>query len=121
MSDKIISKVDIKEHQAWVASKPDETLTREQNIVKYAFGLPEEVGEVLSIIKKSMFNGKPVDAQKLKLELGDVSWYLIALIDALGYDFDEILQLNRVKLDTRYKDKYSHEESLKRVDLVDSK
>lgn len=42
-------------------------------------------------------------------ELGDVSWYLAVVADALGYDLETIFQMNIDKLRKRYPDGFDEE------------
>lgn len=66
------------------------------------FGLAGEVGEVLDMVKKHRYHGKPLDMPKLLAEAGDVAWYLNQLIVALGSDWDTVLRMNIAKLEARY-------------------
>ncbi len=50
-----------------------------------ALGLAGEVGEVSELIKKSIRDNAPLDIQKLKLELGDVLWYLAISLRAWNF------------------------------------
>lgn len=65
-------------------------------------GLSGEVGEVNDIIKKDLFHEKPWDDMHLKKEIGDVLWYIAMLCYSLGYDMDEIMQMNIDKFNQRY-------------------
>jgi NTP pyrophosphatase (non-canonical NTP hydrolase) len=51
----------------------------EKEISAYALGLAGEVGEVVDLLKKSWGHGHPLDSEKLKKELGDSLWYVVAL------------------------------------------
>lgn len=51
----------------------------EKEISAYALGLAGEVGEVVDLLKKSWGHGHPLDSDKLKKELGDSLWYVVAL------------------------------------------
>lgn len=66
------------------------------------FGLSGEVGEVQDIIKKWIFHEKPLDIIHLKKELGDVMWYIAMFCHSMGWELDEILQMNIEKLQNRY-------------------
>ena len=71
--------------------------------IKYmTIGLCGEVGEVCNEIKKMERddNGKLTEERlnKIKLEMGDVLWYYIGLCRKLGINFNEILVLNKKKL-----------------------
>lgn len=80
----------------------------EKNKVVYpALGLAGETGEAVDIIKKTIrYGNDPTDLGKreeaMKLELGDVQWYWCNLCIDLGFDPEEILQMNYDKLRDRY-------------------
>lgn len=69
------------------------------------YGIIGELGEVIEPIKKSERPGdraQPYNREKLKLEFGDVYWYLTRLVHEHGFDLDEILKLNIEKLNKRH-------------------
>lgn len=55
-----------------------------------------------------------MDKEALKKELGDVLWYIACCASALDVDLDEIGQLNIEKLQNRYPNGFSKEDSLNR-------
>jgi NTP pyrophosphatase (non-canonical NTP hydrolase) len=67
-----------------------------------AMGLNEEAGEVLAIVRKAVFYGKPLDTDKIKLELGDTLWFLTLAAKSVGSSLDELMVLNDAKLAARY-------------------
>ena len=70
-----------------------------------AMGLSSEGGEFAEIVKKALFQGKPLDADTqyhLKRELGDIIWYWINSCRALGLDPNEVVAENVNKLKARY-------------------
>lgn len=70
-------------------------------------GLASEGGEFNEIIKKMMFQGKPVNEENmfhLKRELGDIIWYWINACRALQFDPNEVIAENIRKLESRYPD-----------------
>lgn len=77
-------------------------------------GCVTESVEMLDAVKKSLFYGKQLDTVNLHEELGDLLYYVFLTIDALGDDFNQILQTNRDKLAARYKVKFSSDEALTR-------
>ncbi len=82
-------------------------------------GLGGEAGEVTDLVKKLIFHGKPYDEetrQKLIKELGDVFWYAGALCHVLDVSFEEVLDLNRAKLEARYPNGFSTADSLAKKD-----
>ena len=70
-----------------------------------AVGLSAESGEFMEIVKKIIFQGKPYsedNVRHMKIELGDVMWYLAQACMALDTDFDELMAMNVEKLGKRY-------------------
>lgn len=68
-------------------------------------GLASEAGELLDIGKKMWFHTeKPFDAfrQKIVLELGDVFFYALKVMDVFGLTLKEVLDANREKLESRH-------------------
>ncbi len=83
-------------------------------LMNAALGICGEGGEVADIVKKATFQGHGLDKEHLAKELGDVAWYLAVGAQAIGYDFETILQMNVDKLRARYPDGFSAENSLHR-------
>ena len=72
-----------------------------------AVGMSAEGGEFLEIVKKMIFQGKPYNADNirhLKIELGDVLWYVAQACMALDISLDEITDMNIDKLSKRFPD-----------------
>ena len=70
-----------------------------------AVGLCAESGEFTEIVKKIIFQGKPVTEENLfhlKRELGDVMWYVAQACMGLNVSLDEIIEMNVDKLKSRY-------------------
>ena len=70
-----------------------------------AIGIASEGGEFAEIVKKCIFQGKPLDADTVfhaKRELGDIAWYWINSCRALGLDPNDVLEENVKKLKSRY-------------------
>lgn len=77
-------------------------------------GLSGESGECADLVKKHLFQGHELDAEKLANELGDVAWYLAVASYAIGYSLEAVLQMNVDKLRKRYPDGFSEERSIHR-------
>ena len=74
-------------------------------ILTAALGICAEGGEFTEVVKKIVFQGKPVNEENIfhmKRELGDIMWYLAQACMALDTDFDEIIEMNVEKLKARY-------------------
>ena len=70
-----------------------------------AIGIASEGGEFSEIVKKCIFQGKPLDDETIfhcKRELGDIIWYWINSCRALGLDPNEVIEENVNKLKSRY-------------------
>ena len=70
-----------------------------------AIGLSSEGGEFAEIIKKCIFQGKPLDKDTrfhIKRELGDILWYWINSVRALGLNPNTVIEENVNKLKSRY-------------------
>ena len=70
-------------------------------------GLSSETGEFNEIIKKCIFQGKPLNDETVfhcKRELGDIMWYWVSSCRALGLDPNEVIEENVNKLKARYPD-----------------
>ena len=70
-----------------------------------AIGIASEGGEFSEIVKKCVFQGKPLDNETIfhcKRELGDIMWYWVNSCRALGLDPNEVLAENVEKLKARY-------------------
>ena len=68
-------------------------------------GIASEGGEFSEIVKKCVFQGKPLDDETIfhcKRELGDIMWYWVNSCRALGLDPNEVVEENVNKLKARY-------------------
>ena len=70
-----------------------------------SMGLSSEGGEFNEIVKKTFFHGQDLTDDirfHMKRELGDVIWYWLAACLAMGFDPNEIVEMNVEKLEKRY-------------------
>ena len=70
-----------------------------------ALGLTAESGEFTEVVKKILLQGKPYNNENvfhMKRELGDICWYIAQACMALDTTFDEIIEMNVRKLESRY-------------------
>ena len=73
-----------------------------------ALGLSAESGEFTEIVKKIVFQGKPLSEDNrfhMKRELGDVLWYWINACRSLDIDPYSVIEENISKLQKRFPDK----------------
>ena len=71
-------------------------------VMNACLGLAGEVGELNDMIKKWVFHEKELDETHLKKELGDVMWYVAMMCQSVGWELDDVLQMNIDKLIARY-------------------
>lgn len=68
-------------------------------------GLGAEAGEFTEIVKKMIFQGKPLTDENIyhmQRELGDIMWYWMQGCMALDIDPNKVIQMNIDKLKARY-------------------
>ena len=78
-----------------------------ERMLTAALGLSAESGEFTEIVKKVIFQGKPMDEHTkyhMQRELGDVMWYVAQACIALDTDLSDIITMNISKLEDRYPD-----------------
>ena len=78
-----------------------------ERLITAALGISAEGGEFTEIVKKCLFQGKPMDEHTvyhLKRELGDVMWYISQACIALDTSIEDIIYMNIEKLEARYPD-----------------
>ena len=76
-----------------------------ERLLTAAVGMSAEAGEFTEIVKKIVFQGKPVNEENLfhlKRELGDIMWYVSQACMGLDISIEEVIQMNFEKLSARY-------------------
>ena len=76
-----------------------------ERMLTAAVGMSAEAGEFTEVVKKMIFQGKPVNEENLfhlKRELGDIMWYVSQACIGLGVSLEEVIQMNFEKLSARY-------------------
>ena len=91
-----------------------------ERLLTAAVGMSAEAGEFTEIVKKIVFQGKPVNEENLfhlKRELGDIMWYVSQACIGLDISIEEVIQMNFEKLSARYPEgAFSIERSENRVE-----
>lgn len=76
-----------------------------KNAIYPTLGLTSEAGEVADKVKKVLRDrGGEFDKEAreaIKLELGDVLWYVAQLSSELGFDLEQVAKMNLDKLASR--------------------
>ena len=65
-------------------------------------GLAGEVGELCNLMKKKLFYRQEINAFAFEEEVGDVLWYLNALINGEGLSLEGVMVSNALKLRRRF-------------------
>lgn len=76
-----------------------------ERMLTAAVGMCAEAGEFTEVVKKIVFQGKPVNEENifhLKRELGDIMWYVSQACLGLDISIEEVIQMNFEKLTARY-------------------
>jgi NTP pyrophosphatase (non-canonical NTP hydrolase) len=91
-----------------------------ERLLTAAVGMSAEAGEFTEVVKKMIFQGKPVNEENLfhlKRELGDIMWYVSQACIGLDISLEEVIQMNFEKLSARYPEgAFSIERSENRVE-----
>ena len=95
------------EYQKLAMRTSNKTLLIDMHIINGALGLCGEAGEVADVVKKSFMQGHKFDTEQIAKELGDCLWYIAETATAIGYDLDNIMQMNIDKLKKRYPEGFS--------------
>jgi NTP pyrophosphatase (non-canonical NTP hydrolase) len=95
------------EYEAAAARTINPALGESDRLIDAAAGLSEEAGEVLSIIRKHLYQQRELDRAKLGQELGDALWCLAMTAKAAGLSLDAIAASNLAKLRARHPDRNS--------------
>ena len=78
-----------------------------ERLLTASVGMCAEAGEFTEVVKKIVFQGKPVNEDNLfhlKRELGDIMWYVMQACMGLEICLDEVIEMNVEKLASRYPD-----------------
>ena len=104
----------VNEYQKLAMTTLNPDLDKKDVLINAVMGLCGESGETIDIVKKHLFQGHPLDQEKLKKELGDIAWYLAEAATALDVDLEEIFAANIEKLKKRYPEGFDTARSVNR-------
>ena len=79
---------------------PDAGLGSSLELYYLAMGITSEAGEIAGKVKKLLRDGS-MDSVAIMHEVGDVLWYCARLADAIGFELEDVMQLNYAKLTKR--------------------
>lgn len=87
---------------------------KKMRLLHGAIGCATEAGELLDQIKKHVFYGKDLDEVNIMEEVGDLFWYSVVCLDAIGYEIDDSMKRNIEKLSARYKGGFTQDKAINR-------
>ena len=96
--------------------KPDDSIGR---VVHAAVGVAGEGGELLDAAKKAWIYGAELDTDNILEECGDCLFYLVALLHECGFDLEDAMKYNLLKLAKRYPEGYTDEAAITRADKAE--
>jgi len=79
-------------------------------ILHGAIGVCTEAGELMDVIKKTLFYNRLLDIKNLKEEIGDIFWYLGLICNEIGITFEELMDMNIRKLKVRYPNQFKEKD-----------
>ena len=106
--------MNINEYQKLAMTTLNPALEQKDVLINGVMGLCGESGEAIDLVKKHLAQGHELDTERLAKELGDIAWYLAETATAIGYDLDDILQMNLEKLKKRYPEGFTVDHSVNR-------
>ena len=106
--------LDIEALKSSLQSIHDESDIDVPRLMTAALGLSSEGGEFVEIVKKMFLQGKPANEDNIfhmKRELGDIMWYWVTACMSLGLDPVEVILENQKKLEARYGEQFTIDQS----------
>lgn len=90
------------EYQVAAARTMNGALDDRQRLLDAACGLAEEAGEVLAHVRKHVMQGRTLDRDALREELGDALWCVAMTAHGAGLTLQEVAAANVAKLEGRH-------------------
>jgi len=104
----------LNEYQALAQRTSRKDISQDDHLFNGILGLAGETGECADLVKKGFFQDGRDIREDLKDEAGDVLWYVVEVISAMGWTLEEVAQHNVEKLKRRYPEGFSADRSLHR-------
>jgi len=86
------------------------------DILHMILGVVTEAGELADCIKRGIGYNEWIDYENMEEEMGDVLFYVAGLAALLHLSLDDIMNLNKAKLDKRYPEGFSEKAAKERKD-----
>lgn len=101
------------EYQKLASRTINQNLTKAGLELHALHGMVGEIGELHSIYQK-WYQGHKINPEHTKKELGDLLWFVAEYCTAMGWDLEDVMQMNIDKLRARYPEGFDSEHSLHR-------
>ncbi len=95
--DKII----LKNYQALCRTTAKKFKNRNTELVNWGLGVSGEAGDLAGCIKKTVFHGNN-QVLGIRENIGDTMWYIAMICNCLGWNLEDVLSENIIKLRDRY-------------------
>jgi len=89
------------------------------NILHMILGIVTEAGELADAAKHAVGYNMFLDEDNVKEELGDTLFYVTGLAGLMGLTLEEVMELNKSKLDKRYPKGWSQRAAIDRKDKTE--
>ncbi len=111
--------LNFKDYQERAYTAINEHDSAKDELCNWLVGLSEEVGELMNLMKHTMWGGEDINLEETAKELGDILWYTSAVASTLGLNLEAVADLNISKLEHRFgnKTEFSAERSQDRHKL----
>ena len=80
-------------------------------LIMGCLGLAGESGEFTDMIKKWVFHEKELDIGHAAKELGDILWYVAMICESFGWELEDVMKINIMKLRARYPEGFNVEQA----------
>ena len=94
--------MDLRAYEEAAARTLNSRLDHPGRLMDAAAGLAEESGEVLSLVRKHVYQERPLDRDRLVEELGDALWCLAMTARSADLSLEEVATANIEKLRRRH-------------------
>lgn len=108
-----IEEMTANEYQNLAARTINWNLANNEKAFHALYGMVGEVGEIHSIYQK-LFQGHELDFDHIKKEVGDLLWFIAELCTAYGWNLEDVMYMNIIKLKERYPEGFDPDKSLHR-------
>jgi NTP pyrophosphatase (non-canonical NTP hydrolase) len=108
--------VDLDSYQQLARRTMNPALDANARVLDAAAGLSEEAGELLGLVRKHLFQQRPLDRDAVIGELGDALWCLSALASSFDISLGDVAHQNLDKLRRRYPDGFTPDAARARAD-----